>query len=127
MNLLLDTHVLLGSITSRRLSPAADAVFLDPRNALFLSAASYWEICIKLSLGKLILPGNWPEVIELARSVNDIRWLPIEPRHCQAVLELSHHHRDPFDRLLIAQARVEGLTLLSADPNLGRYGVPVVW
>lgn len=63
----------------------------------------------------------------MARSVNDIRWLPIEPRHCQAVLELSHHHRDPFDRLLIAQARVEGLTLLSADPNLGRYGVPVVW
>lgn len=127
MNLLLDTHVLLGSITSRRLSPAADAVFLDPRNALFLSAASYWEICIKLSLGKLTLPGNWPEVIELARSVNDIHWLPIEPRHCRAVLELSHHHRDPFDRLLIAQARVEGLTLLSADPNLGRYGVPVVW
>lgn len=65
-------------------------------------------------------------------TVNDIDWLPIEPRHCREVIALPQTglpsgHRDPFDRLLVAQARLEGLTLLSADPNLGRYDVAVVW
>ena len=56
-----------------------------------------------------------------------VNWLPIDPRHCREVITLPHHHRDPFDRLLVAQARLEGLTLLSADPNFGRYDVAVVW
>jgi len=127
VNVLLDTHVFLWSITSRQLSPAANVAFLDPGNILWLSVASYWEICIKLSLGKLVLPENWVQVSEMAMAVNGIRWLAIEPGHCREVLALPHHHRDPFDRLLVAQARLEGLTLLSADPNLGRYDVPVIW
>ncbi len=127
MRLLLDTHAFLWSITSSRLSPAADAAFLDTGNQLFLSVASYWEMCIKLSLGKLALPDNWQQVAERAMAVNEIRWLPIEPRHCRAVIALPHHHHDPFDRLLVAQAQTEKLTLLSADPNFGGYDVPVVW
>ena len=127
MRLLLDTHTFLWSITSRRLSPAADAAFLDPHNSLYLSVASYWEMCIKLGLGKLALPDNWQQVAELAMTINAIHWLPIDPRHCREVIGLPHHHREPFDRLLVAQARLEGLTLLSADPNLGRYDVTVVW
>lgn len=127
MRLLLDTHTFLWSITSRQLSPAADAAFLDADNDLFLSVASYWEICIKLGLGKLSLPDDWQQVIERAMTVNAIDWLPIEPRHCREVIALPRHHRDPFDRLLVAQARLEGLTLLSADPNFGGYDVPVVW
>jgi len=132
VRLLLDTHVFLWSITSRRLSDAADAAFLNPDNTLYLSGASYWEICIKLSIGKLTLPDDWQEIAELAMTINDIRWLPIEKAHCLELLklprpELVAGHRDPFDRLLIAQARAEGLTLLSADPNFGGYDVAVVW
>ncbi len=127
MNLLLDTHIFLWSITSRRLSPAADAAFLDADNKLYLSAASYWEICIKLSIGKLTLPQDWQSTAELAMTINAIRWLPIEQAHCLELLALPHHHRDPFDRLLIAQARAEGLAVLTADPNFGRYDVAVVW
>jgi len=127
VNLLLDTHAFLWSITSRRMSPAADATFLDPDNSLYLSAASYWEICIKVSIGKLTLPGNWQDTADLAMTINDIVWLPIEQSHCLELLALPRHHRDPFDRLLIAQARVEGLTLLSADVNFGRYDVPLIW
>ena len=89
--------------------------------------ASYWEICIKVSLGKLQVADNWPDLIRTEMMANDIHWLSIDPRHCREVIALPHHHRDPFDRLLIAQARLEGLTLLSADPNFGRYDVGVVW
>lgn len=109
------------------MSRTADAAFLNPDNSLYLSAASYWEICIKLSIGKLALPGNWQETADLAMMINNIRWLPVEQAHCLELLTLPRHHRDPFDRLLIAQARAEGLSVLSADPNFGRYDVPVVW
>jgi PIN domain nuclease of toxin-antitoxin system len=127
VNLLLDTHIFLWSITSRRLSPTADAAFLDGDNMLYLSAASFWEICIKLSIGKLTLPDKWQDTADLAMDINAIRWLPIKQRHCLELLSLPHHHRDPFDRLLIAQARAEGLSVLTADSNFGRYDVPVVW
>jgi PIN domain nuclease of toxin-antitoxin system len=132
VKLLFDTHVFLWSITSRRLSDAADAAFLDPDNVLYLSAASFWEICIKLGIGKLTLPEDWRDTAELAMTINAIHWLPIEKAHCLELLTLPRTgllsgQRDPFDRLLIAQARAEGLTVLTADPNFGRYDVPVVW
>ncbi len=109
------------------MSATADVAFLNPDNSLYLSIASYWEICIKLSLGKLTLPENWQDTADLAMTINAIHWLPIEKTHCLEVLKLPHHHKDPFDRLLIAQARAEGLTLLSADPNFGRYDVAAMW
>ncbi len=127
MRLLLDTHALLWLLDDRGLSVVASTLFLDPDNDVFLSAASYWEICIKISINKLDIGDDWRSQIDEEISVNGIRWLPIEQSHCLELLALPHYHRDPFDRLLIAQARAEGLSVLSADPNFGRYDVPVVW
>ena len=126
MRLLLDTHIFLWSITSRRMSATADAVFLNPDNSLYLSVASYWEMCIKLSLGKLTLPKDWQDTADLAMTINGIEWLPIETAHCRELLALPHHHRDPFDRMLIAQAKAEGMRLLTADPHFAQYDVPLV-
>ena len=127
MRLLLDTHALLWLLDDRGLSATAQAVFLDPENEVFFSAASYWEICIKISIDKLNIGDDWVNQIDREMTLNGIKWLPVEISHCLELLTLPHHHRDPFDRLLIAQARSEGLSLLSADPNFGRYDVPVVW
>ena len=127
MRLLLDTHTFLWFIYRKPTGERFYDLCLNPNNALYLSVASYWEICIKVGLGKMQLAEDWVEVFEREMRVNDIHWLPIDPRHCREVITLPHHHRDPFDRLLVAQARLEGLTLLSADPNFGRYDVAVVW
>ena len=94
---------------------------------LYLSAASYWEICIKSALGRLGLQSNWPSLLDQELAVNQIRWLPIEKEHCRALTALPLVHGDPFDRLLIAQARVEGMTLLTADEQIQRYEVPTLW
>lgn len=128
MRLLVDSHALLWLITGdHRLSPTGRASFLDPANELFFSAASYWEICIKVSIGKLTLSSDWSEVIDRELAVNSIQWLPIAKEHCQAVIALPLHHRDPFDRIIVAQAICEGLSLLSDDPLLRQYDAPVVW
>lgn len=128
MSLLVDTHVLLWLITGdARLSQSARAGFLDPINELFLSAASYWEICIKVGIGKLTLMSDWPAVIDRELTVNGIEWLPITKEHCQTIVTLPFHHRDPFDRIIVAQAICEGLSLLSDDPVLRQYDAPVVW
>lgn len=127
MKLLLDTHTLLWGIGNGPLSPTARQAFLDPENDLFFSAASYWEICIKLSLGKLKLVSNWNQLIERELQVNTIRWLPLEKTHCRALVTLPFHHGDPFDRLLVAQASVEEMTLLTVDGNIGRYAIPTLW
>jgi len=132
MRLLLDTHTFLWFIYRKPTGERFYELCLDPDNQLYLSVASYWEICIKASLGKLDLTKDWVEVFDREIGANDIHWLPIEPRHCREVIALPHTgllsgQRDPFDRLLVAQARLEGLTLLSADPGFGGYDVAVVW
>ncbi len=128
MKLLLDTHALLWLTQGdERFSVQAEAAVLDTHNALYLSAASYWEICIKYALGKLGLQSNWPSLLDQELAVNQIKWLPIEKEHCQALTALPLVHGDPFDRLLIAQARVEGMTLLTADEQIRRYEVPTLW
>ena len=128
MKLLLDTHAILWLTEGdKRLSAKAQAAFLDSQNALYLSAASYWEICIKYALGKLGLQPNWPSLLDKELAVNQISWLPIEKEHCQALTELPMVHRDPFDRLLIAQARFEGMTILTTDEQIQRYEVPTLW
>lgn len=127
MKLLLDTHAFLWLIGNQRLSQRAGAAFLDPSNQLFLSAASYWEICIKRSIGKLVLAEDWKQSVEREMQINDIRWLPIERSHCQAIIGLPWIHRDPFDRLLIAQAREEGMAILTADEYIPQYGVATIW
>lgn len=127
MRLLLDTHAFLRLISNQKLSQLAEDTFLDPENQLFLSVASYWEICIKISIGKLSLAENWVQVFEREMQVNVIRWLPIEKAHCQVIIGLPWMHRDPFDRLLIAQARCEGMTILTADANIQQYDVATIW
>jgi PIN domain nuclease of toxin-antitoxin system len=127
VKLLLDTHAFLWLISNQKLSQRASDAFLDLRNQLFLSAASYWEICIKRSIGKLVLAEDWEQSVERELRINDIRWLPIERAHCQAIIELPWIHRDPFDRLLIAQARLEDMAILTADGHIAQYGITTIW
>lgn len=127
MKLLLDTHAFLWSVSGQGLSPRAQEAFLDTNNELYLSAASYWEICIKQEFGKLVLAEGWEKALDREMLVNNIRWLPIEKAHCRAIAELPSFHRDPFDRLLIAQARCEGMAILTANANIRRYDVPTIW
>lgn len=127
MKLLLDTHVFLWMIFDGNLSPTARQAVINPDNDLFLSAASYWKICIKVSLGKLQLTQQWHQAFEDEIKANQILWLPIERTHCNELLNLPHIHGDPFDRLLIAQAQSENMTLVTADPLIRSYRVASIW
>jgi PIN domain nuclease of toxin-antitoxin system len=103
----------------RRLGPDARAAIRDPENDVAVSAASIWELEIKIALGKL---ESDAELLEEVRRVG-YRVLPIAAEHAVAAARLPLHHRDPFDRLLIAQAQLEGLTVVTVDPRFGRYAV----
>lgn len=127
MNLLLDTHVFLWIVNGGPLSEQARTAFLESENALFLSAASYWEICVKMSIGKLTLVDNWAQQFDTEITVNGIRWLPIEPNHCRKLLELPFIHQDPFDRLLIAQALCEEMIIITSDRHIPHYSVTTLW
>lgn len=128
MKILLDTHCWLwGLAEPERLGRAARALIADPANDLFLSAASSWEIAIKAGLGKLRLPEPPWRYVPHRLATQGITALAVEHAHALQVAALPHHHRDPFDRLLVAQAQVEGLTLLTADRALEAYEVEIVW
>lgn len=120
MKILLDTHVFLWWLDNpTRLSEGARRAIRDERNAVFVSAAVVWEIVIKKSLGKLSTPNNIDEVI----AENRFAPLAITVEHALAVEDLPGHHRDPFDRILIAQARADGMTLANRDVNIRKYPV----
>jgi PIN domain nuclease of toxin-antitoxin system len=120
MNLLLDTHVLLWALTdSPKLGRGFREKIVDPANHILVSAASVWEISIKKRLGKLSVPYNLVEVIE----ASDFTPLPINFAHAMAAGALPLHHTDPFDRLLIAQARQENLLLVTHDRRFEAYQV----
>lgn len=127
MKLLLDTQVWLWSLVRpERIGDEARALMQDPATELVLSAASSWEISIKFRLGKLPLPEP-PERFIPQRLVRDgIQALPVEHHHALAVASLPQHHRDPFDRLLVAVAQTEQLTLITADRQLLSYDIAVV-
>ena len=128
MNVLLDTHAFLWAIAGdKRLSNSARETFLDGHNRLFFSAASMWEICIKINLEKLSLKRGWFKKIKNEMSNNAVQWLPIEMAHCAELTRLPFHHRDPFDRMLVAQAKFEDLQLLTRDVRLADYGVECIW
>lgn len=127
MRILLDTHVFIWSATVNKLSETATAHFLDTNNELYFSIASYWEIAIKVGLGKLALNEEWVQSINEIMSKNGIKWLPIAQSHCQQVTTLPHLHGDPFDRMLIVQALVEEMTLMTADAKIQQYTVPTLW
>ncbi len=124
MRLLLDTHALLALLSrDPPLSPGARAAMQRPDAQLIVSAVSVWEIAIKRALGKLEAPEDVIERIGEAGA----ELLSITARHAEAGGGLPLHHRDPFDRLLVAQTRLEGCALVTKDPAFAAYGVPVVW
>ncbi len=109
------------------MSSTAANLILDPNNTLYLSAASYWELAIKVSIGKYQLPGPFAADLERQIAENDITILPILIAHAEVVATLPYYHRDPFDRMLIAQAIVERMPIVSADPAFDAYPVTRLW
>jgi len=125
--LLLDTRAFIWFATGdTQLGEAAAAAIVDPDHDVLLSAASVWEMAIKASLGKLELAAPLHAIVAAARE-RRIATLPITPAHALRVEALPFHHRDPFDRLLIAQALEEQLTLVTRDEAFRHYEVPVLW
>lgn len=128
MRALLDTHALLWMLAGDpRLGRVAAQVVTALDSELWFSVASYWEIGIKVSLGKLQLEAGWQATLQREMAQNRIQWLHVTPDHVHGVVDLPFLHRDPFDRLLVAQARHEALTLLSVDPQVRQYDVASAW
>lgn len=128
MKALLDTHAFLWWILDDpRLPRRIRDVIAEEDTDLFLSAASCWEIAIKAKLGRITLPAR-PEVfISSQMSENTILPLPIEAGHALHVFSLPMHHRDPFDRLIVAQAKLERLPIITSDPLIAQYKVKTIW
>ena len=128
MRALLDTQAFLWWITDDpQLSTRAREIISDGENELFLSVASGWEMAIKARLGKLDLPDNLESFIPEQMALNAIESLPVQMSHALHVYKLPDHHRDPFDRMLIAQSQLENLPILTVDPQIARYAVKVIW
>ena len=128
MNLLLDTHAFIwldGDKT--KLSTTAARACSDPQNTLWLSVASAWEMQIKIALGKLRLQRPLAQIIGDQERTNGIQILDVQLVHVLELQNLPSYHKDPFDRLIIAQARYAGLELLTNDSEFSAYGVPIVW
>ena len=128
MRVLLDTQALLWFLLDDpKLSDAATAVIGHPGSEVLVSPASYWEIAIKISLGKYALDEPVSAFFERELQANQFTILPILPRHAAQVAELPFHHRDPFDRLIIAQALVEDVPVVSSDAQWDAYAVHRLW
>lgn len=128
MRALLDTHAFLWWISdNRRLSERAREIIADGRNELLFSVASGWEISIKSGLGRLDVPEDLEQFIADQLSRNAFQVLPIHLSHALHTRVLPDLHRDPFDRILVSQAILEEIPLLSADPQISQYPVEVVW
>jgi PIN domain nuclease of toxin-antitoxin system len=123
VKLLLDTHVFLWwRSNNRRLGRSARAAVAEA-GVVFVSAATAWEAAIKAALGRL----EYPDTIDAGVSESGFEKLPITLAHAEHAACLPPHHADPFDRMLVAQAELEGLTLVTHDRNLAPYGTPVIW
>ena len=128
MKLLLDTHAFLWWIRDdESLGGKARKAIANEHNQCFLSIASCWEMAIKKSLGKLEVPEPVEGFVAEQLAANHFTLLAIDLRHVSRVSRLVFHHRDPFDRLLVAQAAEEGLVIASADPIFGKYGIERIW
>lgn len=126
--ILLDTHVWLwlnGAV--ERLSPRCLEIISSPRNQVFLSPASSWEIAIKYGTGKLALPEPPDVYIPRRMAANGINTLPIQHDHAFRAAALPGHHKDPFDRMLVAQAQLEKMKLMTVDDQLDQYEVEILW
>jgi PIN domain nuclease of toxin-antitoxin system len=128
MRLLLDTHAFLWFVLNDpALSPDASQAIADPLNDIAISPVTYWEIAIKIGIGKYSLPEPLAVFMEREIATNQFDILHIEPRHVAPLTTLPFHHRDPFDRLIIAQAMVEQIPVVSADAAFDDYGVQRLW
>jgi len=128
LRLLLDTHTLLWfALTDTGLSGTASSLIMDPDNEKLVSPASYWEIAIKISIKKYALSQPYEVFMDKAIDKNGFGYLHIEPKHTAALITLPFHHRDPFDRLWIAQAITEGIPIVSGDPVLDSYPIERLW
>lgn len=128
MRLLIDTHALIWFCEGNAaLSAQARAAIEDATNARFISHATPWEMAIKLSLGKLVLQPDFTVIFPGVVDANGFAMLAPAAGHYRALLTLPRHHGDPFDRLIIAQARMEGLTIVTNDPRFRAYDVPLLW
>ena len=129
MSALLDTHVFLwwNESGGARVSATARELIADPSNEILLSAASVWEMAIKVSRGRLELPQPMDRYVPDRMARNALSPLPVDVAHAVRVALLPVIHADPFDRLLIAQAQVEGIPILTSDPALSQYDVETIW
>lgn len=128
MRLLLDTHCWLWFLlTPERLNESAREALTETENEIFFSAASSWEIVVKFALGKLKLPQPPSEYIPDRLATLGHQPLPIRQDHVLQIEGLPPHHRDPFDRILVAQAQVESIQFMTADKILTAYDVPILW
>lgn len=128
MRLLLDTHTFIWLDSNpNRLSAQARSLLQDSANVLLLSVVSIWEMQIKQQLGKLQLSIPLAEIVESQRQTNGIEILPVILSHVLSLEQLPLHHKDPFDRLLIAQANIENVVLVSEDTMFANYPVKVLW
>ena len=128
MRALLDTHAFLWwVIDSPELSQSVRSVMGDSTNELYLSAASGWEIAIKTKLGRLEIAGDPEKLIPEQMVLNAISGLPVQMSHALHVFQLPDLHRDPFDRILIAQARLEEIPIITIDSAISQYDVETIW
>ena|SRR2546421_8699537 len=128
MKLLLDTHAFIWMFDEpEKLSPKASALLADGDNDLILSVVSVWEMQIKMQTGKLRLAIPLRQLIREQVQTNGLRLLPVVLKHVLTLDSLPAHHKDPFDRLLVAQANVEGVFLVSSDPVFSSYPVKLLW
>lgn len=130
MKVLLDTHAVLWYVLAdARLTETAKSLILDSDKEAIVSAATYWEIAIKVSIGKIELNQPYEKFIDACLSHYGFETLPIKPAHTTMVASMTfeQNHRDPFDRLLVAQALVENMPIVSADGVFDRYGVRRLW
>ena len=128
MRVLLDTHAFLWFILDDpQLRSSAKMLIEDPANDVEVSPASYWEIALEIGKGKYALPEPYETFIERQIETNDFRILHILPKHTSVLTALPPHHKDPFDRLLVAQATVEAIPIVSVDVALDLYGVTRLW
>lgn len=128
MNLLLDSHAFVWMHEEpHKLSVKVASEILNPANQIFLSVAAVWELQIKIKLGKFSFSDTLENVIIEERRRNNLQILPVELSHALYLENLPLHHKDPFDRLLISQAVVENMILVSADANFAKYQVNLLW
>jgi len=127
MNLLIDTHIFIWlQIKLNKISAQRMQILKSPNNTLFLSLASVWEMQLKIQNGKFSFPKPLPDIIEEQQIINNLQILPITAEHIYELENLLFHHKDPFDRLLIAQAVVENYTIVTDDSNFSAYPVKIL-